>query len=198
MIINSDIFKIKSNNIIPQKGYLLTSEPFLTEKHFRRSVILIIEYDESGGMGLVLNKNCNITLNSLIEDLNCQEDIPLFCGGPVSKDKLFYIHKLGNIIPGSVKIAEDLYIDGDFETILSYIRSGNKIEGVIKFFLGYSGWEPQQLKDEIKDNSWVVSNDHKNLDILMNQDDNLWKKSLLNLNSTYHHWINYPLDPSFN
>ena len=170
----------------------------MQEKLCRRSVILRVEYDKTGGMGLVLNKNCNIPLNSLIEDLNCIEDIPLFCGGPVSNDKLFYIHKLGNLIPGAIKISEDLYIDGDFETMISYLRSGNKIEGMVKFFLGYSGWEFQQLNDEISKSSWVVSRSQSDLDILKSDNVNLWEKSLLGLNKSYHLWINFPIDPSLN
>ena len=91
MIINSDIFKVKCNNLIPYKGCLLISDPFLHEKHFNRSVILMIEYEEQGGMGLILNKESNLTLDMVIQDLGAKEEIPLFCGGPVSKDRLFYI-----------------------------------------------------------------------------------------------------------
>lgn len=199
MIINSDIFKVLCNNIIPHKGCLLISDPFLHEKHFRRSVILMIEYEKIGGMGLILNKESSLTLNMVIENLNAKEEIPIFCGGPVSNDRLFYIHKLGNIIPGSIRIGENLYIDGDFETLLSYIRSGNKTEGIIKFFVGYAGWDYQQLNKEIEDKSWVVSKNTSKLDLLdADKSKYLWKQSLLSLNNSYHKWINYPIDPSLN
>ncbi len=199
MIINSDIFKVKCNNLIPYKGCLLISDPFLHEKHFNRSVILMIEYEEQGGMGLILNKESNLTLDMVIQDLGAKEEIPLFCGGPVSKDRLFYIHSLGNLIPGSIRIGENLYIDGDFEIMLSYIRSGNKINGVIKFFVGYSGWDFDQLNKEIEDKSWVVAKKSQKLNILNNENsDNLWKESLLNLNTSYHKWINFPINPSLN
>lgn len=60
--------------------------------------------------------------------------------------RLFYIHTLGRIVSGSIEIAEGLYIGGDIEEILSYIRRGNTVEGHIKFFLGYSGWEAGQFR----------------------------------------------------
>ena len=75
----------------------------------------------------------------------------------MESDHLFYIHTLGRLVPGSIEIAEGLYIGGDIDVILSYIRSGNTVEGHIKFFLGYSGWEAGQLEEEIANIYWIVS-----------------------------------------
>lgn len=79
-------------------------------------------------------------------------------GGPVSANRLFFIHSLGDlIVPDSVKIKDRLYFDGDFEALKRYMQNGHSIEGKVKFFLGYSGWTEGQLGNEINKNSWVVS-----------------------------------------
>ena len=197
MILNSNIFKIKKSNTKPHTGCLLISEPFLSEVYFQKSVIMIVEYDINGGMGLILNKPLELILNDLIVGLDDIQEIPIFCGGPVARDRLFYIHNLGDLIPGSIKIAENLYIDGDFETILSYLRNGNKIEGNIKFFLGYSGWDEEQLDKEIEDNTWIVTN-NKGMNLLKPYNDMMWKDAILSLDGKYKHWLNFPQEPFLN
>lgn len=197
MILKTDLFKIQHSDLKPQAGNLLISEPFLNEIYFQRAVILMIECEESGGMGLVLNKPGDLILNNLIEGLDDIEQIPVFCGGPVRHDRLFYLHSLGELIPGSIEVGKDIYIDGDFDMILAYLRSGNQIEGRIRFFLGYAGWEYPQLMEEIKEDAWIVAENH--LDFLLEKEGNdFWRDSLLTLDKKYHQWLNYPAEPFLN
>lgn len=197
MILKTNLFKIQHNDLKPKAGCLLISEPFLNEVYFQRAVILMVECENTGGMGLVLNKAGELLLNDLIDGLENVEEIPLFCGGPVRRDRLFYLHTLGDIIPGSIKIADNLYIDGDFDVILSYLRSGNRIEGKIRFFLGYAGWEYDQLLKEIEDNAWIVAENKLN-SLIENEGNQFWRNSLLTLDRKYHQWLNYPAEPFLN
>lgn len=197
MILKTDLFKIQHSDLKPQAGSLLISEPFLNEVYFQRAVILMIECENTGGMGLVLNKSGDLVLNNLIEGLDQVDQIPLFCGGPVRRDRLFYLHTLGEIIPGSIQVGKNLYIDGDFDLILAYLRSGNQIEGRIRFFLGYAGWEYDQLLEEIKEDAWIVA--ENKLDFLLEEEGNkFWRDSLLTLDKKYHQWLNYPPEPFLN
>ena len=77
---NSDpnIFKIETNHIVPAKGRILISEPFLRDQIFGRSVVLLIDHTPDGSMGLVLNKPLPISLNTLIDDVEFTERIPLY------------------------------------------------------------------------------------------------------------------------
>ena len=192
-----DLFKIKHNNISPEKGKILISEPFLRDIFFQRSVVLLIEHNENGSMGFVLNNKTGLVLNDYIEGFKNLKRIPIYLGGPVATEHLFYIHSLGHIIPDGIQIDDNLYFNGDFESLNYYLMGGQSFEGKIKFFLGYSGWTKGQLTDEIKRDSWLVSK-ASNLEILSAGDESFWKQSVEQIGGPYLTWINYPIDPLLN
>lgn len=160
MNIDSDIFKIQSNNVLPSRGRILISEPFLRDATFGRSVILLVDHTDEGSMGLVINKQLPLFLNDIIMEFKYLDEIPLYKGGPIATDTLFYLHTLSDI-PGSISISKGLYLNGDFDEIKKYILQGNKISECIRFFLGYSGWDSEQLSNEIRENTWLVSEEEK-------------------------------------
>lgn len=193
-----DIFKITHNNVLPAQGSILISEPFLQDAYFQRSVVLLIEHTEQGSMGFVLNKKTEYVVNSFFSEFEELPQIPIYLGGPVSANRLFFIHSLGDIIiPDAIKINDKLYFDGNFEALKRYITNGHSIEGKVKFFLGYSGWTEGQLEGEITRNSWVVSQS-TNENIMIAEDESFWKASLKELGSRYKTWTNYPKDPYLN
>ena len=135
MNIDSDIFKIQSNNVLPSRGKILISEPFLRDATFGRSVVLLIDHTEEGSMGLIINKQLPIFVNDIIKEFKYIENIPLYKGGPIATDTLFYLHTLADI-PGAIPISKGLYLNGDFDEIKKYILQGNKVDRYIRFFLG--------------------------------------------------------------
>lgn len=196
---NNNIFKIVHNDLLPLPGRLLISEPFLRDAYFQRSVVLLVEHtNEKGSLGFVLNKKTDLIVNDLFPELETFPEMPIYLGGPVASNRLFFVHSLGNdIIPNSYKIHNNLFFDGEFESLKNYIVSGNDIEGKVKFFIGYSGWEKGQLKNEIKSNSWVVghSNDKGVFD---EADEMFWNLSVRNLGEQYKQWTRFPKDPILN
>lgn len=196
MSIDSDIFKIQSNNVLPSRGKILISEPFLRDATFGRAVILLIDHTDEGSMGLVINKQLPIFVNDIINEFKYLEEIPLYKGGPVATDTLFYLHTLADI-PGSISICKGLYLNGDFNEIKKYILQGNKIDEHIRFFLGYSGWESEQLTMEIRENTWLISKEGPTY--LMSKDTkSMWKQALEKLGSKYETWSRFPVVPTFN
>lgn len=194
----NNIFKITHNNLLPAQGSILISEPFLQDAYFQRSVVLLVEHNTQGSMGFVLNKKTDLIVNTFFPELEEYPEIPIYLGGPVSANRLFFIHSLGDlIVPDSVKIKDRLYFDGDFEALKRYIQNGHSIEGKIKFFLGYSGWTEGQLGNEINKNSWVVSHAAKE-NVLLADGESFWKNSLEQLGSNYEAWTKYPKDPYLN
>ena len=192
------VFHIESNRIIPQKGRILISSPFIMDYNFSRSVILIVQHSNEGSMGIIINKNFkyDITLNDIFPNSVAKAKIPLFRGGPIEKDSLFYVHKLG-FVNGALPLGNGVYINGDLSDIIDYINSDNYKENTIKFFCGYAGWKTEQLEKEINENSWIVST--CNDDLLFFDDlKDIWNTSLNLLGGKYSIWAKYPKFPILN
>jgi len=181
-----------------EKGNILIAEPFLSDIYFERSVVLLVEHNSKHNtMGFVLNKMMIEKLNDFFPEMKDFNDIPLFRGGPVGSNRLYFIHTLGDTIPGAYEILDGLYFGGDFDIIKSYIISGNPVKGRIKFFLGYSGWEQQQLEEEIAQHSWLVGKTEQ-AKIMESEGEIFWKKTLQNLGGPYKSWANFPRRPFLN
>ncbi|MDR3119382.1 MAG: YqgE/AlgH family protein [Mediterranea sp.] len=196
MKFNTDIFKIESNNVLPSRGKILIAEPFLRDDTFGRSVVLVIDHTVKGSMGLIMNKALPITLNKVIKEFRKVEEITVFKGGPMAPDTLFFIHTLSQI-PGSFTVGKGLYLNGDFSAIKDYVAEGNPVKGYIRFFLGYSGWEEDQLEQEVKGNVWLVGKGE--IPDLMNEKvHRLWESSLGKLGAKYETWSRFPEIPSMN
>lgn len=180
---------------IPKKGYFLLSEPFLSDPTFKRSVILLTEHNKEGSVGFILNKDTGLNINELIDDFpefNCK----VFEGGPVQRDTLHFIHKMGDIIDDCHEVCEGVYWGGNFETLKTLIQNKIIKSNDILFFLGYSGWSPRQLRNEIKENSWILTPATQKF--IFSKKLNLWKDILKTLEQKYAIMANFPEDPSLN
>ena len=187
---------IKHNEIPPEKGKTLIAEPFLRDMPFRRAVILLTEHSPKGAMGYVLNKKLPFNLDDLVDNITAKQRIPIYYGGPVDKQLLFYIHTL-EFLPNSYKISDSLFLNGDFNLLLEYINLDTDISGKIKFFLGYAGWTAGQLDAEIEGNSWLVG-ELEDREMLSPAAEELWETALLRLDEDYRLWTELPLYPEEN
>lgn len=185
-------------NVKPVVGSILLSEPFMLDPHFKRTVILLCEHDEqNGSVGFILNKTVNnVKVADALVDFEMVKT-PLFYGGPVAHDTLHYLHSYGEIISDSILITEGIYWGGDFEQITDYLKNGTIQPEGIRFFMGYSGWDPGQLMDELKDNSWIISQG-KSEYLYKTAHEALWKKALEDLGGKFSMMKNYPENPMLN
>ncbi|OFY66321.1 MAG: hypothetical protein A3H98_02910 [Bacteroidetes bacterium RIFCSPLOWO2_02_FULL_36_8] len=180
----------------PQAGKLLLSEPFLEDPNFKRSVILLTEHNENGTVGFILNKPSNYKLNEALQNFPAF-DAPLFMGGPVQTDTLHFLHKLGNKLEGSIKIVDDVYWSGDFSTLKILIDVGQINPDQVRFFAGYSGWNPEQLTKEVKENSWIITDARRDY-VFPETPEKLWRKILKDMGREFSIIANFPEDPSLN
>ena len=99
----------------PDKGLLLIAKPsIIGDVSFNRSVILLAEHTtENGSVGFILNKPLEYTLNDFIPEVNSK--LRVYNGGPVEQDNLYFIHKIPDLIPGSIEISQGIYWGGDFK-----------------------------------------------------------------------------------
>ena len=101
----------------PRCGGLLVAEPFLKESYFNHGVISIIEYaSDEGATGVVMNNRTEYMLSELLDGVSPEADQPVYCGGPLGLDRLYFIHTLGpDVIPDGRPIGNGLYVGGDFD-----------------------------------------------------------------------------------
>jgi putative transcriptional regulator len=184
------------NKLKPQTGTVLISDPFLDEDYFRRSVILICDHNEDGTFGFVLNNYLDIDLHEVDEEFpDIQARISV--GGPVETQSLFFIHSFGEEVEGSVNIMGELYFGGDFENIQELLNIPEN-KNRIRFFLGYSGWGKEQLREELKENSWIVANNISPIEILETTNDNFWQYCLEKQGERFKTISKFPINPQNN
>ncbi len=180
------------------KGDLLLSNPFLNDPNFERTVILICENDESGHVGLVVNKPItDVVLGDIMQDLP-ERTNELFVGGPVDRNLLQFIHTNEQTLSHSLLIKNDLHWGGDFDELKSLIRIDLIDDAKIRFFLGYSGWAPEQLGNELEEDSWIVNQNFNLNKLLSIPPDNMWEEILRSMGEHYKMLSNFPLDPRLN
>lgn len=181
----------------PTKGVLLIAEPsILTDVSFNRSVVLLAEVNEAGAVGFILNKPLEFTLNDLIPEI--ESDIAVYKGGPVEQDNLYFIHKIPELIPDSVEIANGIFWGGDFDAVMELLQDEQITSEDIRFFLGYSGWASEQLDDELEVNSWIVMKNPYDNGVVGMSYQNFWKEKMIEFGDDYALWSNAPENPHYN
>lgn len=198
--LNLDIFNLYDSQPAPARGSLLVAKPTVEDLCFKRSVTILVDHDnEDGSMGVIVNKPTRYLLNEVVPDIECSEDVPLYLGGPVGTQMLFFIHTLGtDVIPDSVQVAPGVFFGGDFDVMKEYLASGKPINGKVKFMVGYSGWGVGQLESELKRHDWAVLKD-ATAELLMNDDgDAIWNQAVALFGDQYRLWKTWPTDVSMN
>ncbi|SHI81462.1 YqgE/AlgH family protein [Algibacter luteus] len=181
----------------PKKGDLLIAEPaIIGDVSFNRSIVLLADHTDQGSIGFILNKPLEYNINDLIPEV--EATFKVYNGGPVEQDNLYFIHKVPQLIPNSIEISLGIYWGGDFSKVAELIKDGTLQENDIKFFLGYSGWDSSQLENELKANSWVVTENIYKKNIIEKNYESFWKEKMLEFGGEYSIWSNAPENPSYN
>lgn len=180
----------------PLKGKLLIAEPsILNDSSFNRAIILITEFTANNYVGFIFNRPLKYTINDLLPDIVC--DFTIYQGGPVEQDNLYFVHRVPDLIPESIEVDKGVYWGGNFESLKHLLNEGLIESDELRFFLGYSGWEKEQLSNELSSNSWFISeNDFEN--IFSSENESLWRNKLIQKGGNYKLWANAPSDINLN
>lgn len=193
------LFNIKMPVRRAFRGALLVAEPFLRECYFNHAVICLIDYGHSEtSMGVVLNKLTNYDLSDLVGAVTRREAVPVYCGGPMSCDRMYVVHRLGDIIPDSIEIAPGVCVGGDFDAIIDYVNSGMPLDGYVRFCLGYSGWGVKQLDEELRKGVWAVAHITDAERLLTGSEDGYWHRQVRMMGTDYRGWLYHPQNPRMN
>ena len=179
------------------KGSLLLAEPsIIGDLSFNRSVILLADHNKKGSVGFIINKPLKYSITDLIAEINA--NFKIYNGGPVEQDNLYFIHNVPELIPNSIEISNGIYWGGEYETTKELINCGKINKNNIRFFLGYTGWEEDQLETEMQDNSWIVTKNNYENKIIGKSAFQFWKKQIMELGGEYLIWSNAPENPYLN
>jgi len=195
-MIEKDLFNIKNINNIPlEKGVLLVSPPLMEDGIFHKSVVLLLEHNnEEGTVGIILNKPTTYKVSDILKALpDFHEEV--FFGGPVSPDHTQVLHRLSSL-PESTNIINDTYWGGNYQKIFEMIEL-NQIDGSeINFYVGYAGWAPGQLEEEMGKKFWILVNAEKY--DLWDKPEFLWENIITELGLDPKIAENIPDNPMYN
>ena len=191
-----------------QKGTFLAASQALQEDYFARTVILIIHHSvEDGSMGLVLNRPMrhNVQIDSSDELMRFAEsgltgegtNHLFFEGGPVDRSYLFYLHRLSHLISDGNPVLEDLHWGGNLEDVQAEADVIATDEPLLRFYLGYAGWEQGQLEREIEQGTWILAPGDVD-QILTTSTDSMWHDVVYSLGGKYRAIAELPVDHSVN
>jgi len=177
-------------------GRVLISEPHLNDYYFSRSVVLLADHNTDGSFGIIVNKPIPKRFGEVVRGFPAF-NAPIFLGGPVQTDALFFIHNLGAELEGSSRIMDGLYWGGNMEQLKHLMETGGIAPSHIRFFVGYSGWSAGQLEEELERHSWIVSQANAS-EIMDAPPDAMWMRYLRSMGKDYAIWSNFPADPIMN
>ncbi len=138
-----------------EQGSVLLSREGLMDPNFQLTIIIICAYDKQGCFGLVCNRPSNMPLTEVF-DLPVElgsKSRPIYIGGPVHQNEMFVLQLSEEEVEDSLEIQKGVYFGGNWESIEEIIDSDPYST---RLFLGYSGWAPGQLENEIREKAWEV------------------------------------------
>lgn len=177
------------------KGSLLLATPSAGSDVFSRAVVYILEHNDEGAFGLILNKK-NEEACAAVRRM-FQIDIDIYHGGPVMQENLFFILKGEPVTENKVDLDEAYYFTEDLKAVADAYLSGALSEDSFKAFSGYSGWGPGQLNDEIENELWIPT-DKIFLDYTLPGDSGLWKLIMENIGGQHILFANTPENIQYN
>ncbi|MCB1957798.1 MAG: YqgE/AlgH family protein [Rhodocyclaceae bacterium] len=141
-------------------NHFLIAMPALTDPNFSRTVTLIAEHNDQGALGVIINKPLDMDLASLFDridlPINDQElaGQPVYFGGPVQTDRGFVLHRPVGEWHSSLNIADLMALTSSKDILQSVGEHGEPHEVLVS--LGYAGWSPGQLEQELAQNAWLT------------------------------------------
>ncbi|TBU96204.1 YqgE/AlgH family protein [Phytopseudomonas dryadis] len=152
---------MKNSAPTPLRHHFLIAMPHMADPHFAQTVVYLVEHNDQGAMGLIINRPNGLNLADVLEQLRPDSEppalcrsLPIFTGGPVQTDRGFVLHPSGPQFQATLELGElGLSTSQD---VLFAIAEGEGPERHL-IALGYAGWEAGQLEAELADNAWLTS-----------------------------------------
>lgn len=178
------------------RGQLLVAAPPLVDPNFDRTVVLVLEHGDDGGLGIVLNRPSTTTVHDVFPEWRELVSPPAvaFIGGPVATDAVIALaRRRRSDVDGFVEIVDDLgtvNLAHDPDDLGAALKS-------LRVFAGYAGWAPGQLESELAQGAWFVVS-LKPEDVFATTPERMWRDILRRQRGRVALFANYPEDASAN
>jgi putative transcriptional regulator len=148
-------------DVTPLTNQLLIAMPALRDPNFARGVTFLCQHGEDGAMGLMINRLSEYRLGDVLAQMNMHSEIPdvvdapVLIGGPVQPERGFVLHSPTGDWESSFRISEQISVTTSRDILLAIAAGNGPRHAVVT--LGYSGWSPGQLEQELCDNHWLTA-----------------------------------------
>ncbi len=174
-------------------GMCLVAMPQMEDERFENTLVYICSHGKDGAMGFVVNRKLkDFSFTDLAVKLPLNPNVNLdsmflYQGGPLEKIRGFVLHSSEYFKPGTLKIDKNIAISSSLDVLTDIAYGVGPKKNLIA--LGYSGWEPLQLEQELKYNHWLVTNATQ--DLLFNTPDELkWERAIDETKIDFNRYIN--------
>ncbi len=179
------------------KGSLLVATPLLDDPNFRRTVVLVLEHDDEGALGVVLNRPSEVEVGSALPEWGDRVVRPevIFVGGPVSQGGVLGLARAAadDVGPGWNPVLPNGIGSLDLDLAPDEIGPFEPA----RVYSGYAGWGAGQLEAELAEHAWWVV-DARHEDLFASDPDTLWTRVLARSDDNLPLFAHFPPDPSLN
>jgi len=174
------------------QGQFLLASPHIDDSRFQHSVIMMCQHDQSAAMGVVINRKTDqLDLARLCETLEMEAprfhgDQPVYIGGPVDGTRGFVLHSQDHMRPESVAVTHDIGLTSSVNILRDIISGTGPQHSIVS--LGYAGWHPGQLEQEMAANIWLNLPASSHL-LFCTKSDDIWDKAYAMLGVDPAHYV---------
>ena len=141
----------------PSRGRFLVASRQLIDSQFSKTVVLLLQYDRHGAMGLIINQPTEVKLSKVLPEIEVLQQRPdtIYHGGPVAKNQLMLLIRTESPPEGSHRVLKDIYISSS-RTVIQRIILDPTAKERFRVYAGYAGWAPGQLDLEVSRGGWHI------------------------------------------
>lgn len=147
-------------NNVDLTSHFLIAMPAMADPRFARTLTLVCEHNDNGALGIVVNRLTDLNLHGLLEQIKIPpeadrfREVPVHFGGPVQVDRGFVLHRPVGVWQSTLGIGDGIGLTTS-KDILEAVAQGGGPEQIL-VTLGYAGWAPGQLENELAQNAWLT------------------------------------------
>jgi putative transcriptional regulator len=180
------------------KGIFLVASPALRDPNFRQTVVLLCEHGPDGALGVVVNRPTELSLAEALPQIPVLEGQRhvLFAGGPVQPNQVLILYRLAEEPVETHHVFNGVYLGGDMKALERILIMPQEREA-FRAYIGYSGWGPGQLEQEMQSGAWITL--PADPAMVFEKDPTLiWGEILRSLGGRYELYAEMPPDPHLN